>query len=63
MTFEQLQGEGWNVTLQEVPTDHAGAIGTAYDPGRRRCVPTVDPLRLEILATVAGLIAEFARAG
>jgi pimeloyl-ACP methyl ester carboxylesterase len=62
-TYQQLQREGWNVTLKEVPADHAGAIGTSFDPGRHRCVPTVNPARLEVLATIGTLIAEFAQSG
>jgi predicted esterase len=60
ITLERLREEGWRVTLLEVPTDHAGAIGTVYDSVRHRCVPAVDSLRLEVLATTATMIVEFA---
>ena len=40
VTYDRLLAEGWRVTLREVPTDHAGAIGTAYDPALQRCVPS-----------------------
>jgi pimeloyl-ACP methyl ester carboxylesterase len=63
ITFEQLRGEGWSVTLQEVPTDHAGAIGTTYDPARHRCVPTADSSRLEMLEIVTALIGKLAQTG
>jgi predicted peptidase len=63
ITFEQLRREGWSVTLREVPTDHAGAIGTSYDHTRHRCVPTTDPRRLEVLEMVTKLIVELAHPG
>jgi predicted esterase len=62
-TFERLHGAGWSVTLREVPTDHAGVIGTVYDPARLRCMPASDAVRLEVLATNASVISEFASAG
>ena len=34
-----LARRGWPVLLEEQPTDHAGVIGTEYDPSARRCVP------------------------
>ena len=63
LTCEHLRKEGWSVTSREVTTDHAGAIGTVYDPARHRCVPTDDPGRLEVLTTVASLIADLALSG
>lgn len=63
ITFEQLRRDGWSVTLQEVPTDHAGAIGTTYNPTRHRCAPTTDSMRLEVLEIVAMLIVDLAHAG
>jgi predicted esterase len=62
-TFDQLRREGWNVTLDEVATDHAGAIGTVYDPVRQRCVPTDDRGRREVLEAVATLIVDLALTG
>jgi predicted esterase len=59
-TYERLLEEGWRVTLREVPTDHAGAIGTVYDPARSRCVPADAQLRRGVLAAVADLIADLA---
>ena len=59
-TFEQLRDEGWSVGLHEVAADHAGVIGTVYDPALHRCVPTKDPTRRSLLVTVATLIADMA---
>jgi predicted esterase len=58
--FETFRDRGWQITLREVPTDHAGAIGTIYDPILHRCVPTDDPVRREQLTTIARWIADFA---
>jgi predicted esterase len=60
ITFEALLRAGWEVTLREVETDHAGAIGTIYDPTKHRCVPTDDPIRQELLTTIARWIVDFA---
>ena len=51
---------GWRVVLRQVDTDHAGVIGTVYDRGLRRCVPTEDPARLAVLPLVAREIARLA---
>jgi predicted esterase len=61
-TFESLQSAGWDVVLREVDTDHAGTIGTIYDPYRRRCVPSSDPGRQELVTTIAGWIADLSLA-
>lgn len=61
-TFETLVDTGWDITLRQLETDHAGAIGTVYDPIRHRCVPTDDPVRQAGLTTIAGWMAEFALA-
>ncbi len=63
VTFARLLEDGWSVTLREVTTDHAGAIGTVFDPARHRCVPTTDPGRRDVLTTVAELIADLALEG
>ena len=42
----RLAEAGWRVVLRQLDTDHAGIIGTEYNPWRRRCVPTTDPGRL-----------------
>jgi hypothetical protein len=46
-----------------VATDHAGAIGTVFDPARRRCVPADDPTRRDVRTTVAAVIADLATLG
>ncbi|MFW3169520.1 hypothetical protein [Geodermatophilus sp. CPCC 206100] len=51
--------------LTLVDTDHAGVIGTAYDPTRRLCVPSTGPAARRGLAAAVGLVvraAERARA-
>jgi predicted esterase len=58
--FDDLRPAGWDIELREVKTDHAGTIGTVYDPVRRRCVRTDNRDRLATLATVAGWVAAFA---
>ena len=63
VTFARLLEEGWRVTHREVTTDHAGAIGTVFDPARQRCAPTTDPGRQDVLTTVAQLIADLALEG
>jgi len=63
VTFDRLLRQGWRVTLRGLATDHAGAIGTVFDPVRHRCVPTDDPSREAALITVATLIADLALAG
>jgi dienelactone hydrolase len=63
LIFERLSREGWSVTLREVATDHAGAIGTVFDPARRRCVPADDPTRRDVRTTVAAVIADLATLG
>ena len=63
VTGARLLEEGWHVTLREVATDHAGAIGTVFDPTRHRCVATEDPGRRDVLTTVAEAIAHLALKG
>ncbi len=58
---DRLARLGWTVRLRQVDTDHAGVIGTVYDRGRRRCVPSDDPGRIVALAAVADLVAGVAR--
>jgi predicted esterase len=62
VTYDRLLAEGWRVTLREVPTDHAGAIGTAYDPALQRCVPSDGSSCRGALVTVAAIVAGLALA-
>lgn len=48
-----LQEWGWQSDLREVETDHAGVIGTRYDPDQGRCVPSDDPTHVRDLDIVA----------
>jgi dienelactone hydrolase len=57
---ERLRGPARSVRLCPVATDHAGVVGTEYDPWRRRCVATADPSRVAVRAEVAALIAALA---
>jgi predicted esterase len=59
---ELISGFGCQVSLHLLDTDHAGIVGTVYDPWRSRCVPTDDPPRLATLAAVAERIARVALA-
>jgi len=55
-----LAEAGWRVVLRQVDTDHAGVIGTVYDHGLERCVPSDEPRRLAVLASVAREVARLA---
>lgn len=48
-----LQEWGWRSELKEIDTDHAGVIGTRYDPDQGRCVPSDDPSRVRTLEFIA----------
>lgn len=39
----QLLGCGWPVSSLELETDHAGVIGTEYDPNVGRCFSSREP--------------------
>jgi predicted esterase len=56
-----LAGQGWPVRLEEQPTDHAGIIGTVYDPLAERCRPATNgpavaagELSAQLIAAAAG---------
>jgi predicted esterase len=57
-TCTALERSGWEISLREVDTDHAGAIGTVYHSDSHRCVPTDDPGRQALLTTIATWIAD-----
>jgi len=48
---------GWRVVFRQVDTDHAGVIGTEYDRVLKRCVPSDEPSRATVLASVAREVA------
>lgn len=56
----QLAEAGWRVVLRQIETDHAGSIGTDYNPWRNRCAPTQDADRLAVLDSVARAVAAVA---
>lgn len=51
--FQSLRRWGWQVSLREVDTDHAGVIGARYDLERRRCVPSRDATRVLVVDSIA----------
>jgi predicted esterase len=51
-----LQDWGWQSELKELDTDHAGIIGTRYDPDRGRCVSSDDPTHTRAVERVAGWV-------
>jgi predicted esterase len=53
-----LESTGWQVAFEELPTDHAGVIGTEYDPYTRRCYPTREPYAESAKLLVARRITE-----
>jgi len=57
-----LARRGWPVRLEEQPTDHAGVIGTEYDPLARRCVPATAGPAVSAGRLSARMIAEAAGA-
>jgi hypothetical protein len=57
-----LARRGWPVRLEEQPTDHAGVIGTEYDPLARRCVPATAGPAVAAGRLSAWMIAEAAGA-
>jgi predicted esterase len=51
-----LHDWGWQSELRELDTDHAGIIGTRYDPVRGRCVTSDDADHLRAVERVAGWV-------
>ncbi|MFJ6790883.1 alpha/beta hydrolase [Streptomyces angustmyceticus] len=60
---ETLRSAGRAVTLQELDSDHAGVIMTAYDPAADRCVPTTAEHAVRAGQAVARVLADAARSG
>ncbi|NLU66163.1 alpha/beta hydrolase [Streptomyces sp. HNM0574] len=61
---------GGSVPLEEVDADHAGVVGTEYDPSTDRCRPSADPAVVDqgrrtadVVARAAGLPAVDGRDG
>lgn len=52
-----LRERGWPASLTELPADHAGVVGTRYDPGRGRCLPSDAPDRTAARDRTARVIA------
>ncbi|MET9611296.1 alpha/beta hydrolase [Kitasatospora indigofera] len=55
-----LAGRGWPVTLDEVDSDHAGVVMTAYAPKLGRCVPSAAGHAVRAGRRAAALLAEAA---
>jgi predicted esterase len=58
-----LAEKGWPVRFEEQPTDHAGIIGTTYDPLTRRCRPATAGPAVAAGELSARMIAEAAGVG
>ena len=56
-----LARQGWPVRFEEQPTDHAGVIGTEYDPVARRCRPAGPGPAVAAGRLSARMLAEAAR--
>ncbi|MGH3288656.1 MAG: hypothetical protein ACRDPD_28905, partial [Streptosporangiaceae bacterium] len=56
-----LAEKGWPVRFEEQPTDHAGVIGTEYDPAGGRCRPASPGPAVAAGQLSARMIAEAAR--
>ncbi|MET7619137.1 alpha/beta hydrolase fold domain-containing protein [Streptomyces sp. NPDC005408] len=52
-----LRARRWPVQLEEPDTDHAGVIGTEFDPALGRCRAATDPRVLDVGTEVARVIA------
>ncbi|MGZ5373107.1 MAG: alpha/beta hydrolase [Aeromicrobium sp.] len=61
--FERtLRNAGWATDLLELPTDHAGIVGTEFDEDSNRCMPSTSPEIRETAETVSDVLAEAASA-
>jgi len=56
-----LAEKGWPVRFEEQPTDHAGVIGTEYDPDGSRCRPAAPGPAVAAGRLSAQMIAEAAQ--
>jgi len=54
---QALELAQWPVQLVELPTDHAGIVGTAFDDARVHCLPATDEKTIAVVTEVADRIA------
>jgi predicted esterase len=54
---QALELAQWPVELVELPTDHAGIVGTTFDDAREHCLPATDEKTIAVAAEVADRIA------
>jgi len=54
---QALELAQWPVELVELPTDHAGIVGTAFDDAREHCLPATDEKTIAVATDVADRIA------
>lgn len=55
---EVLRQSGWDSPLIELPTDHAGIVGTEFTADRSQCVPSQAPQVVQALEQVVDVIVE-----
>ncbi|RVU19931.1 alpha/beta hydrolase [Streptomyces antnestii] len=58
---EALLARGWDASLSEPVTDHAGVLGCVYDPGAGRCVQAADAAVRAVGRATAEVVAAVAR--
>lgn len=54
---QALELAAWPVEVIELPTDHAGIVGTAFDESREHCLPATDEATRTVAVAVADRIA------
>ena len=55
---QALELARWPVELVELPTDHAGIVGTAFDDAQELCLAATDEKTIAVAAEVAGRIVD-----
>jgi predicted esterase len=53
---QALELAQWPVELVELPTDHAGIVGTTFDDAREHCLPATDKKTIAVATDVADRI-------
>jgi predicted esterase len=53
---QALELARWPVQLIELPTDHAGIVGTTFDDAREHCLPATDEKTMAVASEVADRI-------